>query len=151
MPNAKLDPYFREVSLAAMRFQHIEECLKMCLANCFGIIRLGLNGKVAFNLTYKDVENLPLGPLINEFKKYTTNSVLLKNLRGLPKKRNYIAHNAYLLTVDEQHNSEAITKEIKKVAEISRQARQVLQELFEESRGIEEFRTRLQNTKSGKG
>jgi len=138
MANIRIDPYFQEVSLAAMRFQELEEALKTYLATCFTIIKLGLNDKVAFEFTRDDVDELPLGRLVSLYEKYTTNPDLLRQLKPLPKKRNYIAHKAYLLSYKAGEMEEVIATEKNKVIEISKEADFALQELFHDYQELEE-------------
>jgi hypothetical protein len=132
-----LQEYLNEVSHAAARFQFLEETLRMHLASCFRIVELSVMDKLSFGFTYKDLERKSLGSLIELFKKFNSNSELLKLLQGLAKERNYVAHQAYLMTQDEQRSSEVLVREKKKVADISEKAHKAVTSLSKESRRIE--------------
>jgi len=76
----------------------LKPLLRNYLFASFQIIELSIRGKITFKFTYTDVKGLSLGRLVDLFAKYNGNEELLGLLRELPKKRNDIVHEAYLLT-----------------------------------------------------
>jgi len=142
--NVHLADYLLAVSHAAARFQYLEEILKMYLADCFQIVKLSVKRRVAFDFSYDDVKVLPLGRLIDLFQKYNRNPEVLELLRELPEQRNYVAHRAYLLTEEEQKNSEVLANEMEKVTKISAKADEAVKALRDEARNLERLRMEIE-------
>jgi len=137
VPSVTFREYCKKVQEVSFRFQYLEETLKVHLAMCFEIIDLSLGGRLFFDLSYDDVENLPLGELIKRFRKYNSNKGLCKLLNDLTKERNHIAHKAYLLTEEKIKDLDVLAKEFEKVVKIRERVVEANKALYEEGRIVE--------------
>ncbi len=136
MVSVVLTDYWQAVSHAASNFQFLEETLKMYFTTCFKIVELSVAEKIEFKFTYKDVERLSLGRLVVLFSKYSSNEELLAMLRGLPEKRNSIAHQAYLLTQAGMEDPAFLQQKLDEVRKVSEKAAAAVQALFSELRRV---------------
>ena len=97
-----LGEYLDLVGKALLDFQYIELALKLYIAEVYAIISSRVEGIVPFKYDWKDVENEPLGRLLDRFSMISSDHQLVKDLRPLQKERNKLAHQAYVLTLEEQ-------------------------------------------------
>ena len=65
---------------------------------------------IHFDFSITDVENYPLERLLNIFGKLNGNEELKKRLNKLRSERNYIAHEALLVTIGSNPNMETLHK-----------------------------------------
>jgi hypothetical protein len=72
-----------------------------------------MKGRVHFSFTRADIERRSLGQLVRVFEKYNSNAELIAELKKLPERRNFIAHQAYLLSA--KRPIEEIAEQIVKV------------------------------------
>jgi hypothetical protein len=132
-PTIEQRAYFDAVRDALTAFQMIEESLKMSISTCYMYIRSKVKDQVPFAYGRDDVDNLPLGALLEIYRRLTPNEDLIAALRALPKDRNYVAHQAFVKEVllsDEPPEQLVIqTGRIEKIAE---NARAVLAILIDE-------------------
>lgn len=92
---------FRHTTLEILSsFQVLEFSLKAYIARSYKIIKHKLNEEIPFEYSYNDIKNSPLENLLNIFAKLNNNQELIKKLNKLRNKRNFIAHQALLLTED---------------------------------------------------
>ena len=119
-------------------FQFIEELLRMYIAYCYKIISLKVSKFIEFKYSYKDLQKDSLGTLISHFKKLSKKSSLIKNIEQIIKDRNYCAHEAYLLTYEQQKDSNYLLKEIKKLDEMISKTQNCFELLLAEVKQIEE-------------
>ena len=131
------DVYFQIVQQLLIDFQFIEESLKMYLSHCFRIIRSNLDSRVRYKFGRRDVQNLPLGKLISMFRKFSQNDVLISKLSHLPKQRNFVAHQAFLHTREEQQNADFIDSEIQKLDDLQKETSDCVGELITELKKVQ--------------
>src|SRR5213592_2211346 len=119
---ASINPeYFEALSDALTAFQMIEESLKSTITTCYKHIEVKVKDEFRFGYSRVDVENLPLGKLLEIYRRLTDNTELITELQALPKDRNHIAHRAFVDGVFHAHEApeqlEGETKRIKDVAQ----------------------------------
>lgn len=129
--------YVGMLQTASWRFRYIEEALKMYIGNCYQIISNRLSSRLPFHYTYKDVHDRPLGQLIRVFKKLNSNKDLIAQLETLVKDRNHCAHQGYLMTSEEMHDPQYLSRELSRVKAIAEEADRAVQALLAELKAIE--------------
>jgi hypothetical protein len=93
-------PYESRVLFLLGSYQLLEFSLKIYIAGAYSLIKQSLKGAIPFEYKYKDIENFPLGKLLQTFSHLNQNKALHNKLNQLKSKRNHIAHRAML----EQHD-----------------------------------------------
>jgi len=96
-------------------FEYIELALKLYIAETYATISSRLEGIVTFKYGWEDVENEPLDRLLNQFSKISSDHQLVKGLGLLQKERNKLAHQAYVLTLEEQSDRDHLEKEYARI------------------------------------
>lgn len=81
-------------------FQVIEFSLKAYIVHSYNIIKYRVGGDVTFDYSYRDIRKQPLGALISSFAKLTDDKDLVRKLGEVSGKRNYIAHQAFMISED---------------------------------------------------
>lgn len=99
----------RTVSLLT-NFQLLELSLKMYIGTSYGYIQMLVEEHIHFDFSINDVESYPLERLLNVFGKLNGNEDLKKRLNKLRGERNYIAHEALLVTIGSNPNMETLHK-----------------------------------------
>ncbi|MGZ8983469.1 MAG: hypothetical protein ACXW11_05890 [Methylotenera sp.] len=87
--------YILAVQNALFTFQMIEESLKICVGLSYKIIKHSVPPPTAFNFDASNINNAPLGKLIQMFSGVTANLQLVGELRKIMEWRNFCAHRAY--------------------------------------------------------
>jgi len=100
-----LDRYEKAVMHGLTVFQVMEFMLKLYLIGSFELIRHQTKGHVAYRYTAKDVEEHPLGRLLQLFYKHNANGRLHKDLKLLPRYRNELAHSAFVAGLMRQNST----------------------------------------------
>lgn len=91
-------------------FQLLELSLKLYIGTSYDYIHALVQDRIHFDFSVEDVENFPLERLLNVFGKLNGNEELKKRLNKLRKERNYIAHEALIVTVGSNPNMETLHK-----------------------------------------
>jgi hypothetical protein len=91
-------------------FQLLELALKIYIGKSYNLIDHLVKDKVYFDFSIKDIENYPLERLLNLFGKLNGNRELKKGLNKLRSERNYVAHEALLVTIGSNPNIETLHK-----------------------------------------
>ena len=91
-------------------FQLLELILKLYIGASYDTIHSLVEERIHFGFSVEDVENYPLERLLNVFGKLNGNEELKKRLNKLKKERNYIAHEALLVTIGPNPNKETLHK-----------------------------------------
>ena len=91
-------------------FQLLELALKLYIGTSYDYICALVGERIHFDFSIEDVENYPLERLLNVFGKLNGNKKLKKRLNKLKKERNYVAHEALLVTIGSNPNMETIHK-----------------------------------------
>ncbi|WP_269620643.1 hypothetical protein [Zhongshania sp. BJYM1] len=89
-------------------FQLLELSLKLYIGTSYDYIHMLVGEHIHFDFSISDVENYPLERLLNVFGKLNGNEDLKKRLNKLRTERNYIAHEALLVTVGSNPNMETL-------------------------------------------
>ena len=104
-------------------FQLVEEGLKRYLERAFDLIRSRTSDLLNFGFDRSSVNDWPLGRLIDNFKKYSGDKQLAKDLEALRPYRNYCAHRAFMEIMFWRQHTSAPTLDTKKLTEIHEQLR----------------------------
>ena len=91
-------------------FQLLELALKLYIGTSYDYIHMLVEDHIHFDFSITDVENYPLERLLNVFGKLNGNEELKKRLNKLRNKRNYIAHEALLVTIGSDPNMDTLHK-----------------------------------------
>lgn len=95
----KYDDAVKDILIA---FQLLEEGLKIYLGKVFFVIKTCIKPRLVCKYTRKDLDNRSLGSLIKLFKKFNNNQALQEELGKLRTKRNFYAHQGFLLWKQKQ-------------------------------------------------
>ncbi|WP_305374597.1 hypothetical protein [Photobacterium leiognathi] len=100
---------YREKTVGLLtNFQLLELSLKMSIGKSYDFIHALVGDRIHFDFSIEDVENYPLERLLNTFVKLNDNKELHKRLNKLRKLRNYIAHEALLVTIGNNPNMDTL-------------------------------------------
>lgn len=91
-------------------YQLLELLLKMYIGTSYEYIQMLVEDHIHFDFSVTDVENYPLERLLNLFGKLNSNEELKKRLNKLRKERNYLAHEALIVTIGDNPNMDTIHK-----------------------------------------
>lgn len=105
MNNPK-DIYKERVISILTNFQILEMSLKIYIGKSYELIQHIVVDRVYFDFSASDVENYPLEKLLNLFGKLNGNEELKKRLNKLRSHRNYVAHQALLLSLPKNENTD---------------------------------------------
>lgn len=140
------DQYGRSkaISDALNAFQMIEESLKRSITTCYAYIRSTVRDQFPFTYSRPDIENVPLGGLLEIYRKISANEELINALKSLPKDRNFVAHRAFVHDILEAEESpEQFAAETRRIEEIAKHAYAVLRMMVEE---MNQLTARLERT-----
>jgi hypothetical protein len=125
----QFDHYFRKLTLCMMTYQFIEYSLRFCLHRCHAIIKFRLDGHLPYDAPTQSIEDAALGRLIDWYKTFTSNQPLIKELRNIKAERDRIAHQAYVLTLEEQRNDKFLLEKAEELEATHQRAQACLQGL----------------------
>lgn len=91
-------------------FQLLELAIKLYIGTSYDYIHALVEDRIHFDFSVDDIENYPLERLLNVFGKLNGNEKLKKRLNKLRKERNYIAHEALIVTIGSNPNMETLHK-----------------------------------------
>lgn len=94
-------------------FQLLELALKIYIGKSYEYINFLLGDRIHFDYSISDVESYPLERLLNVFGKLNGNDELKKRLNKLRAERNYIAHEAFLVTIGLNPNMDTLHRKAK--------------------------------------
>ena len=126
------DAYSSRLSLCMMTYQFIEYGLRFCLHRCHAAIKYRLDGHLHYEAPLKAIEDAALGRLVEWYKGFTTNQDLIKELRSIKAERDRIAHQGYVLTLEEQRDDSFLVRESEKLAASHAKAKACLDALHKE-------------------
>jgi hypothetical protein len=135
--------YFEEERQILLRFQFIEEGIKMYLGLCCWIIENRLNKIIPFEYSYKDFRRYPLGKLISRFQMLNGNTELIVNLKSLVETRNDSAHKSFLLTEQECNDPNYLSALIDESKRIRTKVQEALDSLLSELEKVERIKNQL--------
>ncbi|MDD3814223.1 MAG: hypothetical protein PHZ02_06205 [Desulfocapsaceae bacterium] len=117
-------------------FQLLELSLKLYIGTSYDYIHALVQDRIHFDFTVEDVENFPLERLLNVFGKLNGNEELKNRLNRLRKERNYIAHEALIVTVGSNPNMETLHKKAEDFFYLEDELSECLQLVTEEFRKL---------------
>lgn len=121
-------------------FQMIEEALKRYLTVAYGIIGEATRGKLPVKLSRTDVEDLPLGRLIDRFAKFTDDAGLVRDLHKLRSERDRCAHRAFMEAMIEGRDRDKALAEYKRLLAVRKQVRSAGDRVVEHLRRLHSLR-----------
>lgn len=89
-------------------FQLLELALKIYIGKSYDFIDFMIADRVYFDFSIADIENYPLERLLTLFGKLNGNEELKKRLNKLKSSRNYVAHEALLVTIGNNPNMDTL-------------------------------------------
>ena len=122
--------YFDALPKALLAFQHLEVMLQFYIRDCDRIIQKAVKESFHYSVREKDIEKLPLGRLIDEFTRRSNRKDIISVLRTLNKHRNFIAHSAYLVTIEDQEDSDKMSKLSSKIVRVTEAVNACLKEIY---------------------
>jgi len=119
-------------------FQLLELSLKLYIGKSYDYIHALVHEKVHFDFSIYDVENYPLERLLNIFGKLNGNEELKKRLNKLRNERNYVAHEALLVTVGSNADMDTLHKKAEDFFYLEDEVSECLGLLVEELKVLKE-------------
>lgn len=116
-------------------FQFIEEALKMYLSNAFSVVARD-SAKVPFKYDFKSIGKDSLGRLVERFGRFNGNAQLIDELRDLVPKRNFIAHQSFLLSHCGWQGSD-FESQVVEIEQLHARAKATLKSVLLEVKGVE--------------
>ncbi|WP_298773031.1 hypothetical protein [uncultured Shewanella sp.] len=116
-----------------VNFQLLELSLKMYIGSSYSYINSLVEDHIYFDFSTKDVESFPLERLLNLFGKLNNNDELKKRLNKLTKNRNYLAHEALLVTIGSDPNMDTLHTKAKEFYELESELMDCLKVLLDET------------------
>jgi hypothetical protein len=102
--------YKERVTGILASFQLLELALKIYIGKSYDLINHLVEDRIHFDFSFTDIENYPLERLLTLFGKLNGNEELKKRLNKLRTERNYVAHEALLVTIGSNPNMETLHK-----------------------------------------
>jgi len=96
-------------------YQYIEFSLRFCLHRCHATIKFRLDDCLPYESPFNAIEDAALGRLIEMYKVFTSNNSLIIDLRKIKSERDRIAHQGYVLTLEEQVNDVFLSEKMKEL------------------------------------
>ncbi|MCA2438574.1 MULTISPECIES: hypothetical protein [Vibrio] len=113
-------------------FQLLELSLKLYIGKSYDFIHALVGDRIHFDFSIEDVENYPLERLLNTFVKLNGNKELHKRLNKLRKQRNYIAHEALIVTIGDNPNMDTLHEKSREFFELEDELSDCLKALITE-------------------
>lgn len=121
--------YFMKLTLCMMTYQFIEFGLRYCLHRCHATVKFRLHEYLPYQPSIAAVEDAALGRLVDWYKSYTDNEALIREIRVIKADRDRIAHQGYVLTIEEQADDEFLLAETRKLEVAHTKAEECLERL----------------------
>ena len=125
------------INRALMRFQFIEEGMRVYLDSAYLLVKATLDGTLPVRLTRKQIESKTLRQLVGEFEKFNDNESLISDIRDLIEDRNFVAHQAFLVVGQRLLADASLSEEIDKLASIADKAEKCAEALRKEMKDVE--------------
>lgn len=124
--------YLLEALSALSTMQFVEEVTRMYLVRVYALIQLRLGKTVDFKYDYSDVKKDSLGKLLTKFERHSDKTDLIEKLKKLPEERNFLAHEAFLLTEGQWNDTQHIQSLFQRAKQANEVAKECLKEILEE-------------------
>lgn len=132
------EAYSRQLTLCMMTYQFIEFGLRFSLHRCHAVTKFRLEGYLPYSYRFEAIEEAALGRLVEWFKAYTTNTSLIEDLRKIKKKRDEVAHQGYVFTIEEQRDDALLKAKTEELVGAHAQAKECYERLQEEMHRVDE-------------
>lgn len=143
------DGYMNAAQSAIFHYQMIEQALKAYIFHAHEIVQLRMPQQLAFNYSKNEYDSMPLERLLAVYAKFTQNKPLLKQLNGLRKSRNHIAHRSFALAFLSSFDSGvSFAPEFSKVTDASANSLKAFIALKDELDSISKLNASLKEGKS---
>jgi hypothetical protein len=122
-----------------LTYQYVEFGLKSCLIRFHAAIRYRLAGYLPYEVPFDAIEGAALGLLVKWFKLYSTNQLLIGSVNKIKGERDFVAHQGYVFTMEEQSDAAHIEKRLRDLEEAHQRAEDclsLLQPEIERAEGI---------------
>jgi len=96
------------------------------------IARQRLKGLLSYNAPMASIQDAAMGKLIQYFQVFSDDKTLLKTLNEVKARRDYLAHQGYLLSSQEQTNDLAIETRRKEIQDDLHKAKECLDAMYSE-------------------
>ena len=116
----------QSVARCMLRYQYIEFGLKSCLVRFHAAIRFRLAGYLPYEVPLDALEGAALGLLVKWFKLYSENQALITAMSKIKAERDFIAHQAYIFTLEEQSNPAHVQQRLRDLEQAHRRADECL-------------------------
>lgn len=134
-----LQRYIDELPKALLNFQFLEEALKQYLRRCYFMIASVVRPFVPYSVAPAErLEKLSLGRLIKLFRDLNENEELIGKLLEFPRKRNFIAHQAYVAVSSNSDPTSLVDTAYADLQETIHVSEECLSQLWSEIRELEE-------------
>ena len=97
-----LNSYFDAVQRCTFQFQWIEVSLKMAIGLSKAVIKQQLKGIIDYRPEKERLDKFTLGKLVETYDRFGGEQALVEELRQCVKERNDLAHEAFVLSEEEQ-------------------------------------------------
>lgn len=130
---------YKDATLRVLgQFQLLEFALKLYIGLSYKAIKLHVGNVVHFDYTEDDLNDLPLGRLLNLFKKLNSNTEFVQRLQSLQTERNHIAHRSLLITMGSLYDRGLVEDKYIEYSILEDELTECLQLLNNESRSLKE-------------
>jgi len=133
--SASLQRYQETINGLLLDFQWIELSLRMIVGCSYELLRRSAPSLITFNPKQGALERDALGRLLERYSEVSHNVALVAEMKQLVKDRNYCAHQAFVLSLEEQ-DSKYLDPEIVRLTEIRARSRKCVYALLEEFKAI---------------
>lgn len=129
--------YYKDTSMRLLgSFQLLELALKVYVGLSYKIIKTRVEGVIHFDYAENDLDDLPLGRLLNLFRKLNSNAELIARLQKLQAERNHIAHRSLLITMVSLYDRGAVEDKYIEYSILEDELTECLQAVNTESRQL---------------
>lgn len=125
--------YYDNLPKALLAFQYLEGALKFYIRDCDRLIQKSVKDSFHYSVREKEIEKMPLGRLVDEFSRRSNRKDILSVLRQLIKHRNFIAHSAYIISINSQKDPKKIQELSNKIKKVTEVAEACFKELIREN------------------
>jgi hypothetical protein len=126
-----------EVPKVLLAFQYVEEALRQYILRANFMIASEVQPFVDYSPTDPAVDKASFGRLVSLFARFNSRSELHRSLKALVEKRNFYAHQAYLVVGGMADLHASIGSGVDSLEQTRVETKRCLHELFEETRQLE--------------
>ena len=112
--------------------------MRVYLENAFLVIAIKLHGTLAYRRNANELKRKPMGYLFREFKQLCPNEDLVREIGTLVEDRNFCAHEAYLMTLEQQKDGKYWEEANARLNDMAVRADKTVRSLFQEMKHLHE-------------